>query len=344
MASGEVFGLEAASFKRLLSCVFGIIIAFCIYGLLLESMTKGSHISEIGLILLLTNVYSIVAVIILRCTGEPLEHPSKWPAKLSFCLISFSYMAAMWCSTRALRFVNYPTQVLGKSCKAVPIVLISTCMGTRYTCGEYLAVILIVAGVAIFNMYRTGKGGGASLEERGISSADNAVGLALVGMSLLFDGLTGALEDKVVKQLGWGHGKGTFQLMFYINFFCIPISLFGVVLEQGGLSLPSDTDMLARGAILGLAGALGQFFIFYTISHFGALACSIITTCRKVMTIIFSVIFFGHVLTSMQVAGLGVSISGFALNIHEKKLAKARRAAEQQANVLELAPMNDGTK
>ena len=163
MASGEVFGLEAASFKRLLSCVFGIIIAFCIYGLLLESMTKGSHISEIGLILLLTNVYSIVAVIILRCTGEPLEHPSKWPAKLSFCLISFSYMAAMWCSTRALRFVNYPTQVLGKSCKAVPIVLISTCMGTRYTCGEYLAVILIVAGVAIFNMYRTGKGGGAFL-------------------------------------------------------------------------------------------------------------------------------------------------------------------------------------
>ena len=102
--------------------------------------------------------------------------------------------------------------------------------------------------------------------------------------------------------------------------------------------------MLGRGAILGLAGALGQFFIFYTISHFGALACSIITTCRKVMTIIFSVIFFGHVLTTMQLAGLGVSISGFALNIREKKLAKARRAAEQQANALELAPMNAGAK
>lgn len=40
--------------------------------------------------------------------------------KIYFVISSFSYVAAMFCSNAALGYVNYPTQVLAKSCKMIP--------------------------------------------------------------------------------------------------------------------------------------------------------------------------------------------------------------------------------
>jgi len=233
-----------------------------------------------------------------------------------FALIAFSYASAMWCSTRALRFVNYPTQVLGKSCKAVPIVLVSTILGKKYTCYQYLSISLVVGGVAIFNLYKASS-------HKHAEHTSTLYGLSLVGASLLFDGLTGALEDKVITKLGWGHGKGTFQLMLFINFWAVPITFVLTCLEVGGMpDFLLSPSYIKSTVVLGLAGSLGQFFIFYTISHFGALVCSIVTTCRKVITILFSIVLYGHTLTTMQVVGLGVSFSGFGVDILAKKMKK----------------------
>jgi UDP-galactose transporter B1 len=316
----NAFGVTNSDLKRLGTSVFGIIASFMIYGVFLEKMTKGKNISEIGLIFGLSVIYTIVARIILLFNGEkPLGVPVPY-----FLAIGFSYLAAMWCSTRALRFVNYPTQVLGKSCKAVPIVLMSTLMGKKYSAGQYVAILLIVGGVAMFNLFKD--------TSKDTGKASTTFGLVLVLISLGFDGLTGALEDKVISKLGWGHGKGTFQLMYYINFYSVPIAFCAVLLDQGGeLSIPDAAQLMSVGT-LGLAGAMGQFFIFYTLSHFGAVACSIITTCRKVLTIMFSVVYFGHHLTGMQFAGLGVSVCGFVVEVNEKK----KKSKKAQAKTIEL--------
>ena len=39
----------------------------------------------------------------------------------------------------------------------------------------------------------------------------------MLAVSLVMDGATGALEDKVLEETGWGHGEGTFDLMMVIN-------------------------------------------------------------------------------------------------------------------------------
>ena len=39
----------------------------------------------------------------------------------------------------------------------------------------------------------------------------------MLAVSLVMDGATGALEDKVLEETGWGHGEGTFDLMMFIN-------------------------------------------------------------------------------------------------------------------------------
>jgi hypothetical protein len=46
-------------------------------------------------------------------------NPSKVPQK-DYLFISMSYVGSMFASSAALAFLNYPTQVLGKSCKMIP--------------------------------------------------------------------------------------------------------------------------------------------------------------------------------------------------------------------------------
>ncbi len=63
-------------------------------------------------------------------------------------------------SNKALMWVSYPTQVVGKSCKPIPVMVLGVLLGRkRYPALKYLFILLIVAGVALF-MYKDGGKGG----------------------------------------------------------------------------------------------------------------------------------------------------------------------------------------
>ena len=97
-----------------------------------------------------------------------------------------SQMLAMAGSNEALRYVSYPTQVLGKSCKMVPVMAGGIVLGGKsYSLFEYLQVGLVTVGVSVFNLVGKKKKKGG---------ADSALGLALIGCSLLMDAVTGGLQ------------------------------------------------------------------------------------------------------------------------------------------------------
>lgn len=101
-----------------------------------------------------------------------------------------SQMFAMAGSNEALRYVSYPTQVLGKSCKMVPVMAGGIILGGKsYSLIEYFQVALITAGVCLFNLLGKKKKGGN----------DSLLGLGLIFFSLIMDMVTGGLQDKVKK-------------------------------------------------------------------------------------------------------------------------------------------------
>ena len=65
---------------------------------------------------------------------------------------------------------------------------------------------------------------------------------------------------------------------------------------------------------LGLTGAMGQVFIFITISKFGALTCSIIGLARKIATLVASIYIYGHSLNAVQFFGLCVCVTAMVMN------------------------------
>ena len=57
--------------------------------------------------------------------------------------------------------------------------------------------------------------GGASGNKK--QTDNTATGLIMLAVSLIMDGATGAMEDKVLEETQWAKGEGTFDLMMFIN-------------------------------------------------------------------------------------------------------------------------------
>ena len=70
-----------------------------------------------------------------------------------------------------------------------------------------------------------------------------------------------------------------------------------------------------------------QNFIFLTVTHFGPLTCSVITTTRKFFTILGSVLIFRHPLTTLQWTGTVLVFAGLSLDSAYGKASKQETAS-----------------
>lgn len=206
--------------------------------------------------------------------------------------------------------------------------LIGALMGKKYDLRKYINVAMIVSGVALF------MGGG---ESKGKSSDDDDeksassqfIGILLLFISLCFDGGTGAYEDKLMSV----HSVQPFDLMYNIQLgktILAGVSL--LVLNQVHVFVQMCADMGFLLVALGLSGAMGQVFIFVTISKFGALTCSIIGLARKITTLVFSIWYFGHHLNGIQSIGLLISVTAMVLNFMGKSKKGGGHGASQPKN------------
>jgi UDP-galactose transporter B1 len=76
---------------------------------------------------------------------------------MKYVYISTSYIGAMFSSNAALAYVDYPTQVLGKSCKMIPVMLTGVLFhGKKYKWRQYLAVSAITFGMTLFSLIGVG--------------------------------------------------------------------------------------------------------------------------------------------------------------------------------------------
>ncbi|XP_066877589.1 solute carrier family 35 member B1 isoform X2 [Kogia breviceps] len=232
-----------------------------------------------------------------------------------YAACSVSYLGAMVSSNSALQFVNYPTQVLGKSCKPIPVMLLGvTLLKKKYPMAKYLCVLLIVAGVALF-MYKPKKVVG--IEEHTVG-----YGELLLLLSLTLDGLTGVSQDHMRAH----YQTGSNHMMLNINLWSTLLLGAGILFTGELWEFLSFAEryptIIYNILLFGLTSALGQSFIFMTVVYFGPLTCSIITTTRKFFTILASVILFANPISPMQWVGTVLVFLGLGLDAKFGKGAK----------------------
>eukprot|EP00614_Pseudopedinella_elastica_P000330 CAMPEP_0172605538 /NCGR_PEP_ID=MMETSP1068-20121228/25784_1 /TAXON_ID=35684 /ORGANISM="Pseudopedinella elastica, Strain CCMP716" /LENGTH=486 /DNA_ID=CAMNT_0013407977 /DNA_START=86 /DNA_END=1546 /DNA_ORIENTATION=+ len=299
-----------------------------LFGMMMEYATSGGRkLHELSYILVTSAIYSLTARICRDYSGEA---PTNVPES-SLLALAIMSMASTFTSVRALRYVIFPVQVLAKSCKPVPVMLMGAARGKTYPMQKYVNVAIVVTGVALFM-------GGGSKESTAEADLDKTgpmmwFGVFLLFISLSFDGATGAYEDELMQM---GH-LGPFELMYNIQFGKMVIA-FSCLLFNNEVNyffqMLWDTGPVLF--LLGLSGSMLQISIFVTISKCGALTCALFGVARKITTLMVSILFFGHQLNLVQSAGLAISIWAMVKNFMTKKSKKKEALPE--------ATVNDGPK
>uniref|UniRef100_S4RKV0 Solute carrier family 35 member B1 n=1 Tax=Petromyzon marinus TaxID=7757 RepID=S4RKV0_PETMA len=308
-------------------CIWGIFITCMLPGCVRASSTRGQYGSgdveerfrfAMSLVFVQCVISALFAKLVMTYVTRPA--PDRTAGWLS-AACAVSYLGAMVSSNSALQYVNYPTQVLGKSCKPIPVMILGVLLARkRYPLIKYLCVLLIVVGVAMF-LYK-GKGGAKGGDGGGPEQGYLGYGEILLLVSLTLDGLTGVTQDKMKSR----HQTGSHHMMFNVNLWSSLLLGVGVLVTGEIFEFVSFTErhpaILYKILLFSITSALGQNFIFMTVVSFGPLTCSIITTTRKFFTILASVLLFSNPMSSFQWVGTVLVFMGLGMDSLYGKVPK----------------------
>ena len=328
----------ATEFK-LVFAVAGIFFAFSAFAVLQEDVYRSSYGGErfraTFLVLIVergvNTLVGLIGTLVVRwgsndrTRGESKSTATKM--KVPFFEIAtsgISQMAAMAAANEALRFVSFPTQVLGKSCKSIPVMVGGIASGRAYPRSQYVQVLAVTAGVVVFNLGAPKKG--PSADDDDVSSA---YGLTLIVCSLFFDFITAALQDRVktatVRRNPHLKNPKTnmFESMAWTNFGGVFVAFLLAVctgqLADGVSFCNRHPGMQNAIAYYALASVLGQLFVYFTITEFDPLVLSTVTTTRKIFSTVYSAARSpGSAMSGMQIGGCACVFAAIAWETLEK--------------------------
>ena len=329
---------------ELIVCCLGVFISFSYFAVMQEDVyvvqPNGERFSMTFFALVFERTVNalcaLVAIFVFGGSGY------KLPLKDIFRSGS-TQMLAMAASNEALRYVSYPTQVLGKSCKMVPVMLGGLVLGGRkFSRFQYLSVAFVTFGVFLFNYGKPSSSGkSASVRE------NSTYGLILIFLSLVFDAITGGLQDKVkvsTKILNPSHRKtakpSAHESMLYTNLSGAIIAFaFAIVTGQiaSGIEFCAKYPKVLKAIVsYSFASAVGQNFIYYTITSFDVLVLTTVTTTRKIFSTVYSVFRNpNQTLTNLQWTGCFIVFAFLGMETAEK-VHRSRKSSASGKNRAKL--------
>lgn len=285
-------------------CVAGVYVCFLTWGITQERVSTTAYPPDGGsfkAFILLNLMQSIMAAALSLLYALLTSQTLKTNAKLSwkFLQVSVTNSLASPFGYMALKHIDYPTLILGKSCKLVPVMFMNWVLYRKtFPMYKYVVVGLITLGVSSFMLLHPQETG-----HKG-SSTNSLWGLLLLGINLLMDGTTNSTQDTLFTRFN----VSGVCMMFYMNLFSSGLMFLFLLIDPFGSSqlgvgvafIQSHPLVLRDILVFSLTGGLGQLFIFYTLQRFGSLSLVTVTVTRKMFSILLSVFWFGHSINFAQ--------------------------------------------
>uniref|UniRef100_A0A6J0SWG5 Adenosine 3'-phospho 5'-phosphosulfate transporter 1 n=1 Tax=Pogona vitticeps TaxID=103695 RepID=A0A6J0SWG5_9SAUR len=311
---------------KLLFCATGLQISYLTWGVLQERVmtrTYGATESDPGE-KFKDSQFLVFMNRILACTVAGLycaliKQPRHSAPMYKYSFASLSNILSSWCQYEALKYISFPTQVLAKASKVIPVMLMGKLVSRKsYEYWEYLTAALISVGVSMFLL--------SSTPEKHLSTVTTFSGVILLGGYIVFDSFTSNWQDAL-----FTYKMSSVQMMFGVNVFSCLFTV-GSLLEQGALLeslrfMARHSEFAAHAVLLSVCSAFGQLFIFYTINQFGAAVFTIIMTLRQAFAILLSCLIYGHAVT--VVGGLGVAVVFIALFLRVYARSRMKKRAKK---------------
>ena len=215
----------------------------------------------------------------------------------------------------ALHYINYPAKTLMKSCRVIFTMFFGIVLvGKKYRLVDYLVVLGLVAGVAIF------------MQADADSSAHfQPLGVGMLTISLLCDGATNVMSETTMKSYGIGQDELIFRMFSLALIVVAMLAAFRGDLYLGlQWSLQPGTydewmygtdertwgvfEKIAMIVLFSSMGFFGSSCSAAITKNFGALAMSMTSTARRATTLFISFFMFDNKCTPAHVAGVAIFI------------------------------------
>lgn len=317
---------------KLIFCAAGLQVSYLTWGVLQERVmtrsygaaTTGQEGEKFKDSQFLVFMNRILALTVSGIWCVMFKQPRHGAPMYKYSFASLSNILSSWCQYEALKFISFPTQVLAKASKVIPVMLMGKIVSHKsYEYWEYFTAVLISVGVSMFLL--------SSTADKHPSTVTTFSGVIILIGYIVFDSFTSNWQDNLFK-----YKMSSVQMMFGVNLFSCLFTV-GSLLEQGAFFeslgfMTRHSEFAFHAVLLSVCSACGQLFIFYTISQFGAAVFTIIMTLRQAFAILLSCFLYGHTVT--LVGGFGVVVVFLALFLRvyaRSRMKSGRRGAQPLA-------------
>lgn len=227
-------------------CFIGLMVSYLTWGLLQEKImtqeyesidTEGNkhadHFKDSQFLVFANRTLAFLIALTYLYTERRISAASNRPLgtitasaplfKYSFA--SFSNIMSAWFQYEALKFVNFPTQVLAKSCKIIPVMLMGKIVSrTKFDFYEYFTAVLISIGMLFFLL-----GNGSSTHAHSTSTIASLTGILLLTLYLTFDSFTSNWQSDLFKT----YKITSIQMMCGVNLFSSLFTGTSIAIQGG---------------------------------------------------------------------------------------------------------------
>ncbi|KAJ3682095.1 hypothetical protein LUZ60_014668 [Juncus effusus] len=272
-----------------------------------------------------TFVQGFVYLALLRLQGftvKQMVNPWKIYVKLSAVL-----MGSNGLTKGSLAFLNYPAQIMFKSTKVLPVMIMGAFipgLRRKYPLHEYISAVLLVFGLILF-----------TLADAQTSPNFSMIGVVMVSGALIMDAFLGNFQEAIFTL---NPNTTQMEMLFCstvvgLPFLIPPMVLTGELVTAWN-SCAQHPYVYAVLVFEAMATFVGQVSVLSLIALFGAATTAMVTTARKAVTLLLSYLIFTKPLTEQHITGLLLISMGIVLKLLPE-YKEPNRPKQNQATRLE---------
>eukprot|EP00080_Pristionchus_pacificus_P017906 PDM77926.1 pst-2 [Pristionchus pacificus] len=236
----------------------------------------------------------------------------KLPMRI-YVILAFFTVATMGLSNASIGYLNYPTQVIFKCCKLIPVLIGGMIIqGKRYGLLDVTAAVMMSVGLIMF-----------TLADSAVSPMFDPRGYVMICGALLADAVIGNLQEKNMKKYG---GSSNEMVLYSYSigaaYIFVLTLLSGEFFEAFAFFAEHPWKTYGYGLVFGFLGYLGVNVVLTLVKVAGALMAVTVTTFRKALTITLSFIMFAKPFTLDYLWAGTVIMVAIYLNLYSKNKKK----------------------
>lgn len=263
---------------------------------------------------------------------------ARWRSYLTLASGSFLISLGKLLCELSLSYVSYPLYQIFKVSKALGILVVSLLTGNtrRLTPTLIWTVALTVGGSVCYSLGEmVGRGQSFAFGRSSGESPPSSSGFdysVLPGVALLLGyqvsaGFSGSFQDRALDELSrWGP-VNTNAIQLFNGASTVAMSL-GLGAVTGFPGVAGITLRAVRTQVLvNLLLSLGEIPILLFLRRYGSLQTTLLTTVRKILTILLSIVLFHHKVGGLSLLGIALTVAGILVSALGKYFGRGKISA-----------------